>query len=105
MKHTLLIALLMFSPLAATAAEGAADGGEDPLRLDNQQIDEATKAMEQAAQNLINILGLILRSIPQYELPVILSNGDILIKRVPKDEPKDSAPQPQPEENPDSSKI
>jgi hypothetical protein len=103
MKHTLLIALLMFSPLAATAAEGAADVAEDPLGLDNQQIDEATKAMEQAAQNLINTLGLILRSIPQYELPMILPNGDILIKRVPKGEPNDTAPQQ--DENPDSSKI
>jgi len=97
MKHSLLIALLLFSPLAATAA----DAPQDPLALEDSQIDEATKAMEQAAQNLIHILGLILRSIPQFEAPEFLPNGDILIRRVPKNQPKT----PDQQENPDSSKI
>lgn len=96
MKRLMLIAMLTLAPL--TLAPLAVQA-ENPLPLGDAEIDKATKAMEEAAKNLTNILGLVLRSIPQYEMPVVLPNGDILIKRVHKnDEPPAS-------QEPDRSKI
>ncbi|PHS78879.1 MAG: hypothetical protein COB59_04645 [Rhodospirillaceae bacterium] len=91
MKRLMLIAMLTLAPLSVHA--------ENPLALEDAEIDKATRAMEEAAKNLTNILGLVLRSIPQYEMPVVLPNGDILIKRVQKNE------QPPATQEPDSSKI
>jgi len=96
MKPHLLAALLIFTPVAAFAQEA-----KDPLALEESEIDKATKSMEEAAKNLTHILGLILRSIPQYEAPVVLPNGDILIKRVHPGDTKS----PDQQQDPDSSKI
>lgn len=78
MKRHLLLALLLLTPIQAFA-QGS------PQPTPKEQMDEAAKAAEQAAKDLISIMGIMLRSIPQYEMPVILENGDILIRRVPKE--------------------
>ncbi|MBL4692223.1 MAG: hypothetical protein JKY92_02715 [Magnetovibrio sp.] len=90
MKAYFLIALLAFSPLAPTpafAAEGFAAEG-----FNRQQMDDAARAMEEAVQNLTRILSMVLRSIPQFEAPVILPNGDILIRRVHKQQNEENKP-------------
>ena len=46
---------------------------------------------EEALQRLLSLLDVITGSIPQYELPEVLGNGDIIIRRV----------QPEPGEDPD----
>ena len=91
MKRFLFITMLALAPLSVQAG--------DPMALEESEIDKATRSMEEAAKNLTNILGLVLRSIPQYEMPLILPNGDILIRRV---RSEDKAPAP---EEPDNSKI
>lgn len=78
MKRHLLIAFLLLAPTQALA-QGS------PQPTPKEQMDEAAKAAEQAAKDLISIMGIMLRSIPQYEMPEILENGDILIRRVPKE--------------------
>ncbi|MBL4748898.1 MAG: hypothetical protein JKY17_09230 [Magnetovibrio sp.] len=96
MKHYLLVSLLLLSPLSAAAAEN------DQGIFGGPKIDDATRAMEEAGRKLVSILGIILHSIPQYETPVILPNGDILIKRVQKQNP---APAPDTSRQPDGSRI
>lgn len=78
MKRHLLLALLLLTPIQAFAQDS-------PQPTPKEQMDEAAKAAEQAAKDLISIMGIMLRSIPQYEMPVILENGDILIRRAPKE--------------------
>lgn len=85
MKPYLLIALLAFSPLSISSAS-AGEG------LNNPQMDEAARAMEEAAQNLTRVLSMVLRSIPQYETPKILPNGDILIRRVHPQKQEETVP-------------
>ena len=46
---------------------------------------------EKALQRLLSLLEVIVDSIPQYELPEVLENGDVIIRRV----------QPEPGEDPD----
>ncbi len=43
-------------------------------------------------KTILNALELLLKSIPQYEAPEVLENGDIIIRRIPKNEnvPKES---------------
>lgn len=77
-----LLGALTLAPLGSVAQD---DTGPVP----DEQLDEAVKAAEEAARNLMNILSLLVRAIPQYEAPVVLDNGDILIRRIHKDVPKD----------------
>jgi hypothetical protein len=51
-----------------------------PAFADEQ--DDAMAQAEQAVQNLLLALDLIIASIPQYEMPEIMENGDIIIRRV-----------------------
>jgi hypothetical protein len=51
-----------------------------PAIADEQ--DDAMAQAEQAVQNLLLALDLIIASIPQYEMPEIMENGDIIIRRV-----------------------
>jgi hypothetical protein len=51
-----------------------------PALADEQ--DDALAQAEQAMRNLLLALDLIIASIPQYEMPEVLENGDIIIRRV-----------------------
>lgn len=44
--------------------------------------DDALALAEQAVQNLLLALDLTIASIPQYEMPEVMENGDIIIRRV-----------------------
>ncbi len=46
------------------------------------QQDDALAQAEQAMRNLMLALDLIIASIPQYEMPEVMENGDIIIRRV-----------------------
>ncbi|MGB0749965.1 MAG: hypothetical protein ACPGO3_14580 [Magnetospiraceae bacterium] len=65
----LLGAAITGAPSVTTASE-----------LDDQ-LEETERQIEQAARALMMTLEVLLGSIPQYEAPVILPNGDILIRR------------------------
>ena len=49
-----------------------------PAAADEDLLPEA----EEALQRLLSLLEVIVGSIPQYELPEVLDNGDIIIRRV-----------------------
>ena len=57
--------------------------------------------LDSAVEHVLDLLRTLLRSVPMYEAPEVLPNGDIIIRRVPpKPEPR---PQPQPEQAPPNS--
>jgi len=63
-----------------------------------QQSDAPMAMAEEAMDRLILALQLIIASIPQYELPEVLENGDIIIRRIQPEDPDDSNNDGVPEE-------
>lgn len=73
-----LIATIAAASLAATP--GAALAQQDTPRAEQQSPGAlATEGLEK----LMLALELMLQAIPQYEMPEVLENGDIIIRRVP----------------------
>lgn len=73
MRRTAILAVtlaLLGTPGLAQTEQRPAPAPDDPVAL-----------AEQAAQQLLQALRLFLRSIPTYELPEMLDNGDIIIRR------------------------
>jgi len=64
--------------------------GRQPPTLE-EQADEAARAMRDALARAMKLLEGVVDTIPQYELPEILPNGDIIIRRIP---PKGAPPAP-----------
>ena len=71
---------LLTSPVAL--AQGAGEG--DPRK-------QAEELAREGTEKLLEALSIILNSIPQYALPEVNENGDIIIRRVrPRSEPAPS---------------
>lgn len=77
---------LLTSP--AVLAQGPAE--EDPRK-------QAEELAREATRKLLEALSIILNTIPQYALPEVNENGDIIIRRIwPESEPapsEESAPE------------
>ena len=56
-----------------------------PVAADDDLVPEASEAL----RSLLTLLEGIMESVPQYELPEVLDNGDIIIRRVP-EEPEEA---------------
>jgi hypothetical protein len=69
LSRFILIALLALAPQAHAQT--------DPRR----QAEEAAELARRAAEKMIEALQGLLMSIPQYENPEVLQNGDIIIRR------------------------
>ena len=74
--------------------EGWPDEFFDPEKFDRQKLsDEARRAVEDflaLVGPLMDRLSIAIEDLPRYEAPVILPNGDILIRR--KRDPEEEAP-------------
>ncbi len=68
------VAALVAASLASHAALAQSPG---------KTIDDAAEAARTAIEKVLQALGAALSSIPQFETPEILPNGDILIRRKP----------------------
>jgi len=77
-----LFLLLVSHPVTAFAEA-------EPERQDPQAL------LEDATRQILRALELIMGAIPQYELPEVLENGDIIIRRV---RPDGETPSPPPAE-------
>lgn len=83
----LLAGLAVAAPAAAWAQEGGESRGGRLDRLEGELDAAARSAAERLAQALNMALGsmtIFVDSLPAYEKPEILPNGDILIRRIPK---------------------
>ena len=67
--------------LALTVAMLSAPALAQNERLLAPERDDPVAMAEQAAEQLLRALRLFLGSIPTYELPEMLDNGDIIIRR------------------------
>ncbi|MEG3617596.1 hypothetical protein V5T82_03920 [Magnetovibrio sp. PR-2] len=91
-KTRLLSVVFVVAALSAPMGSALADGHE-PKQDPREMIEDSMRSVMMA-------LKLFMKSIPQYEAPVILENGDILIRRVhPEDQDGDR------ESGPDSDRI
>ena len=77
-------AVLLLAPGGAVLAED--DGG---MRDDFEAFEEEAR---EGLWTLMMALQCVIESIPQYEMPEVLENGDIIIRRVHPEEP---APEPE----------
>lgn len=88
MKRQILISLCWMLVLAVMAGadpalaqdDGQGDGGAVPQTSEPSAKDLSAEGMEK----LLQALGVLIKRIPQYELPEVQDNGDILIRRIHK---------------------
>ncbi|WP_018633105.1 hypothetical protein [Neomegalonema perideroedes] len=81
-----LAAACAFAPMAAFAQESPAPGGLN--QLESELDSAARRAAERLAKAVEMALGgmtIFVDSLPAYQAPEILPNGDILIRRIPKE--------------------
>ena len=58
---------------------------QKPTPSDRMQ-EQAEKALKEGVQTILRALETMFKSVPQYEMPEVLENGDIIIRRKkPKD--------------------
>lgn len=83
-------------PIAAAALAAAVVALPQTVRADDlQRVDsaeetlkDAEKLAREAAERLMTTLRMLLQYVPQYEMPEVLDNGDIIIRRKhPEEEP------------------
>ena len=79
-------AALILAPVGAAVAEDG-DAPNDDLETYEKQAREGLETLMMALENFIE-------SIPQYEMPEVLENGDIIIRRANPDEPRSSDDEP-----------
>ncbi len=90
-QRNALISVIFLPALLAAALVGV--GGPTMLRAERH--DEHSRAEDmarEAIEQLMRALELMIDSIPQYEMPEIEENGDIIIRR------KRRTPRPEPSE-------
>jgi hypothetical protein len=81
----LFTSLCLASTLAWASAPALAEDDQD--RTDEE---DPMELAEEGVQKLIFALELMLQAIPQYAMPEILENGDIIIRRVDPEEGDDA---------------
>ena len=84
MNCMLATALLALSLTAASAASPALAQADQP----SQGQTDAEQRIQQGLSAILEGLALFMQDIPRYEVPEILPNGDIIIRRLnPNDAP------------------
>jgi hypothetical protein len=78
------------------AAAAQAQTRTPPLE---REAEETARAFRDALERAMKLMDNMLGSIPQYQLPEVLPNGDIIIRRIPtpQAEPPARRPAPPPE--------
>ena len=73
--------------LALTLALGLASVPSLALAQDADEAAPETPSaqLDQAVRNVLSAIELFLLAIPQYAAPEVLPNGDIVIRRIPRD--------------------
>lgn len=86
------------NPVAAAALAiivAASPAGAQQRKTPPDPREKAEEAFREGAQIILRGLQLFLRSVPQYEAPEVLDNGDIIIRRKRRD------PRPEDKKAPD----
>lgn len=85
--------------LCITACVAIAAAGVVPAACaqssEDKQRERAESTIREGAETILRGIEQLLRSIPQYDAPEVMENGDIVIRRrPPKDVPSKPAPPP-----------
>ncbi len=94
-KMLLVIVTAATMSLSGTLALGAGPKPAPDLR------DQAEQAFKEGAEKIMRALELMLHAVPQYEMPEVLENGDIIIRRRNPDHSKHPRPSPRPPDGTD----
>ena len=74
-----------------------------------REAEETARAFRDALERAMRLMDNVLGSIPQYQLPEVLPNGDIIIRRIPspQSEPptRRAPPVPEPKPAPGAPKL
>ncbi len=88
---TKALALFLLLSLAIAAPASAQEGPNPDQRV---LPPETEKALREGAERIKRALEDMLRSVPQYELPEITEQGDIVIRRKRTEQPPRETPEP-----------
>lgn len=89
--------LLVIVTAAAISSSGTFALGADSNPAPDVR-DRAEQALKEGADKIMRALELMMRAVPQYEMPEVLENGDIIIRRR---HPEDPGPSPRPRDGTD----
>ena len=89
-KMLLVIVMATTMSLSRTHVVGA-----DPNPVPDVR-DQAEQILKESAVKIMRALKLILHAVPQYEMPEVLDNGDIIIRRQHPDHLRNLRPSPWP---------
>ncbi len=95
MPNPLLVVVLTVATVAPTWSGQvlAADEPEkSPPLIDPEKRDEAERMAREGLKDILQALELFIQSIPQYEMPEVTPEGDIIIRRKRPDRPERPAP-------------
>ncbi len=94
---TKMIPLLCAAALCAGLGLSPARAAEDaPL---TNRAEKAEKALREGADKMLRAIEGLIQSIPQFEPPKMLDNGDIILRRKGPDDPAPDAPKRTPPED------
>lgn len=82
-RFPIILCCVFFVSISFPAVADPMDESQSPNQL-----------LEDAGRQITRALELMLKAIPQYEMPEVLDNGDIIIRKV---QPKPSGEKPSPE--------
>ena len=85
--------LLVIVTAATMSLSGTLALGADPKPAPDVR-DRAEQAFKEGAEKIMRALELMLNALPQYEMPEVLENGDIIIRRRKPDRPEHPRPSP-----------
>lgn len=91
-RPALLAAIWLTAAAMSLAALAPAQAQTTPP----PSLDDNMKSALQTLEKLLSIMKMLSDSLPAYEAPEILPNGDILIRRRPNPPPATPAPAPTP---------
>jgi len=91
-KKLLFIGTVSIMPLLGSFVVGA-----EPVPMPDVR-QRAEQALREGLEDVLRALKLILHAVPQYQMPKVLENGDIIIRRQHPDHPRYPERNPQPRE-------
>ena len=92
--------VLVIVTAAMMSLSGSLVLGADPNPAPDVR-DRVEQSLKEGAEKIMRALELMLYALPQYELPEVLDNGDIIIRRRNPDPPKHRGPSPRPPDGTD----
>lgn len=94
-----LASILMVLMLAGSVHAASDSGGAEEKTPEWQErLEDGQEALKDTLSSLLGMLEGVVSTIPQYEAPEVLENGDIIIRRKRPEEEEQKEPEPEKED-------